>query len=93
MEGERPRQPEPKKMTVAAPCLPVSLSPCLLVSLPQAEWHKTQLLDPARVEVLLQEYYQEQGFRQARVVVPSRLAERINTQSGKGRRTQAGERG
>jgi len=54
-----------------------ALSDIAATTLPQSKWHKAQLLEPARVEVLLQEYFQGQGYRQARVV-SSRFAERIN---------------
>jgi len=56
----------------------LELADVACTSLPLAEWHKAQLLGSARVERLLHEYYQGQGFRAARIV-PSRVAERITS--------------
>lgn len=69
-----------RKIKIVAPTHPAkrSWSASLLhedavVTLEPEEWHKYQLLEPARVERRLEEYFKEQGFTRIRLVASRRV--------------------
>ncbi len=62
-----------------------------VVCLPQEEWYKSRQLDSSRVEPLLQHYFQQQGWRRARIV-PSAVAERMSAQFHRAVETTRGTR-
>jgi len=69
----------------------ITAADVVTISLPQADWYKSRQLEPARVESVLREYFQEQGYRRAHVV-PSVVADEINARLGKAVATARGTR-